>query len=213
MTITHLNRFHLRAARKDTKVSDLSLNNIFSKLLLGLWVSLLEIEFNLLITENEHFTKSFLKEISISRKTLTQKWKALLDYYFKKIYFKKQDRALTISNLGHTAFHRYETLKNIIQKDLALFVELRNRVAHGQWAVAFNTDLLDKNQDLTTHMWKLTKKEMLLLKSLHKNLPPIFKLLITSKKTFERDYDKYINRIIKGKADNDLIYAWLIKKK
>ncbi len=144
MTITHINRFHIRAARKDTKISDLSLNNIFSKLLLGLWVSLFEIEFNILINENEHFAKNFLKGINIAKKTLTQKWFLLLKYYFKQQYFKKQYRTLTITNLGHTTFYRYETLKNIIQKDLALFVELRNRVAHGQWAVAFNVELLEK---------------------------------------------------------------------
>ncbi len=213
MTITHLNRFHLRAVRKETKVSDLSLDNIFSKLILVLWVSLIEVEYNILISENEHFTKKYCDNTNYSKKTLVEKWELLLDFFFKEQYFKNQERELNITNLGHTVFYRYDTLKKIIQNDLNLFVELRNKIAHGQWAVALNCDLLQKNQTLTTHIWTLTKKEMMLVKSLHKNLPPIFKLLIQSKNIFERDYDKYINRMIKAKKDADLKYNWIKRRR
>jgi len=209
MTITHLNSFHLRAVRKETKVSDLSLDNIFSKLILVLWISLIEVEYNILISENDYFTKKYCNKVNLTKKTLVEKWILLLDYFFREQYFKNQDRALNITTLGHTAYYRYDTLKRIILNDLNLFVELRNKIAHGQWAVALNCDLLQKNQTLTTHIWKLTKKEMMLIKSLHKNLPPILKLLIQTKKIFERDYDKYVNRMIKANNDADLKYNWI----
>lgn len=212
MTIEHLNRFHLRAVRKETKMSDIPLDNVFSKLMLVLWVSLLEVEFNILISENKAITDKFCDEMNINKKSLTEKWLLLLDFYFKDKFLKNHKRLLNISSLGHTDFHRYKTLKDIIGSDLNLFIELRNKIAHGQWAVAFNDGLLQKNQTLTTHIWKLTKKEMMLIKSLHKNLVPILKLLIISKKTFQRDYDKYVNRIIKAKEDADLKYQWIKNK-
>ncbi len=211
MTISHLNRFHNRSLRKETKLSEVPLDNVFSKLVLVLWMSLSEIEFNILLTENEELTKSFLEKIDLSKKTELDKWITLIDYFFKEQYFGNQNRELTQVDLGDTTFHRYETIKNIVAEDLRPFIELRNRIAHGQWAVAFTSEGIKKNQELTTHIWKLSKKDIMLLKSFVRNLPPLLKLLITSKKTFERDYDKYTNKINKAKKDVDLRFDWLVK--
>lgn len=211
MTITHLNRFHNRSLRKTTKLSNVPLDNIFSKLSLVLWTSLAEVELNILITENEHFTRAFLDTVDLTKKIETHKWLALLDYYFQKHYLASQKTTLSKTNLGDTAHHRYHTIRDVILDDLGPFIELRNRVAHGQWAVAFNSDGLKKNQELTTHIWKLSKKDLIFLKSLVKNLPPLVKLLISSKTTFERDYDKYLNRINRARKEVDLRFDFLVK--
>jgi len=212
MTISYLNRFHISALGKEQKLSELPLDNIYSKLILILWTSLIEVEFNILVTENEYFTRPLLNRTDLSNKSETEKWLALIDYFFKDKYFGNQNRELNLLNLGDTNYHRYETLRRIITEDLRPFVELRNRLAHGQWAVAFNYVGSEKNQELTTHIWKLSKKDTMLLKAFVTNLPPLFKALVTSKKTFERDYDKYINRIMKAKNDADLKFRWLLKK-
>ncbi len=212
MTITLLNRFHIRALRKETRLSEVSLDNIYSKLVLILWTSLAEVEFNILVTEDGYFTEAFLQNIDISRKSEIEKWLALIDYFFKDKYFRNQERELNIVNLGDMNYHRYETLTKIVTEDLRPFIELRNRLAHGQWAVAFNSIGFGKNQELTKQVWKLSKKEIMLLKAFVTNLPPLLKLLITSKKTFERDYDKYVNRVIKAKHDADLKFEWILKK-
>lgn len=211
MTITHLNRFHVRAARKGTNMSEVSLDNIFAKIVLPLWISLLEVEFMILITENNTFTNIFLQHIDINNKCEVDKWSSLIDYFFKLNYFNNQKRELTEPNLGSTIYHRYNTLHKILNDDISPFIEMRNRISHGQWAVAFNFNNEDKNQVLTTHIWKLSKKEIMLLKSFVTNFPILIKFLVTSKKTFERDFDKYTNRIIKAKVDKDLKYKWLKK--
>lgn len=211
MTITHLNRFHVRAARKQTKISDLSLNNIFAKLVLTLWISLVEVEFNILIEENEPKTKKFVDSINLDKKTTTQKWTSLLDYFFKKQFLKKQSHKLNLINLGHTNYHRYKTLKEILEKDLNSFIELRNKIAHGQWAVILNSNKNNKNDKLTASVWTLSKKELMYLRNLAKNVPIILNLLITSKSTFEKDFEKYINRIVKAKELNEIRYKHLLK--
>ena len=212
MTITLLNRFQLRALRKGTKLSEISLDNIYSKLVLTLWVSLAEVEFNILLTANEYFTKSFLETVDLSRKSEVEKWLVMVDYFFKDKYFNRQDREPSLINLGDTNYHRYEMLRKIITEDLRPFIELRNRLAHGQWAVAFNYIGHGENQELTKDIWTLSKKDIMLLKSFVTNLPPLVKLLITSRKTFERDYDKYVYRIIKAKNDADLKFEWIRKQ-
>lgn len=212
MTIIHLNRFQIRAVRKDTKISELSLDNIFSKVILPLWISLLEVEFHILITENIHFTKDFTTKYQISEENLIDKWLYLNNFFFKKQYLKCQDRELNALNLGMTTYSRYKIINTIINDDLRPFIELRNKLAHGQWAVAINMTGSNKNQKLTTKIWKLSKKEIMLIKSLVVNLPHLMKLLITSNKTFERDYDKYTYKLLKAKKDADLKFEWIKKK-
>lgn len=209
MAIALLNRFHINALRKDLKLSDISLDNIYSKLMLIMWTSLAEVEFNILITENEYFTKRFVDTVDLSRKTEVERWLLVINYFFKDKYFSKQDRELNSLNLGDTNYHRYETLCKIITEDLKPFVELRNRLAHGQWAVAFNYVGRGKNQELTKNIWMLSKKDMMLLKSFVTNLPPLVKLLISSRRTFEREYDKYMHRMIKARNDADLKFEWV----
>lgn len=212
MTICYLNRFQVDGLRKGKKLNEISLDNLYSKLNLVLWMSLLEVEFNILISENEQFTNDFVGANNITNKTETEKWIELIKYYFKKNYFKRQDREISLINLGDTNYHRFEVLTKTIEQDLKPFMEMRNRIAHGQWAVAFNSICTEQNRGITKYIWTLSKKEMMLVKAFVKNLPPLIKLLITSKETFERDYDRYIYRLIKAKTDADLKYNWIAKK-
>lgn len=213
MTIDFLNRSHVESLRKGWKLNELSLDNVYSKMQVILWMSQLEVEFNLLITENYHFTKSFINEIDIDNLSTIEKWNILNDYFFKAQYFGRQDRELNELNLGLTNFSRYVAIHNFINENLKVFVEIRNKLAHGQWAVSFNTSGKGKNQQITTSIWRLSKKEIMLIKSISKNLPSLMKLLITSKKTFERDVDRYMHRLLKAQKDADIKYEWVKKTK
>ena len=211
MTITYLNSYHVKVLKRGGRLSEVSLDNIYSKLVLILWTSLAEVEFHILITENEYFTKPFVEHTDISTKSESEKWLALVDYFFRYNYLHRQDRELDVLSLGDTNFHRYETITRVIREDLGHFIKLRNRLAHGQWAVAFNDVGFEKNQELTTEIWTLSKKEIMLLKSFVTNLPHLIKPLIISRQTFERDYDKYMHRILKAKYDADLKYEWILR--
>ena len=212
MTIDFLNKAHVESLRKGWKLNKLSLDNVYSKMQVILWVSQLEVEFNLLVFENEHFTKDFMDKINIENLSTVEKWDILNDFFFKAQYFGRQDRELNELNLGLTNFSRYTAIQNFIHNNLKAFVEMRNKLAHGQWVVSFNRSGGGKNQQITTSIWKLSKKEIMLIKSISKNLPPLMKLLITSKKTFERDVDRYMHRLLKAQKDADIKYDWLKKK-
>lgn len=199
MTITHLNRFHLRAVRKDTKVSELSLDNIFAKIIVGLWVALLEVEYELIKS------KIKLKE---EKKSLTNKYLQLVDMLFREKYLSEGQAVLNQRNLGHDSYQRYKTLTDIIKNELNIFIEVRNKIAHGQWHVSF-TDSGVINKDITANVWKLSKKDLLILKTLAINLPIILSSLIQSRKTFEKDFDKNVNKIFLSKEDNEVRFNWL----
>ncbi len=212
MAIDYLNRMHVDSLRNEQKLNELTLDNVYSKIQLMLWMSQLEVDFNLLLSENDHFTNSFIENTDIERLSTVEKWSALNDYFFKEQYFGRQDRELIELNLGLTNFSRYSAIHGFINSNLKEFIEMRNKLAHGQWAVSFARSGNEKNQTITTSIWKLSKKEIMLVKSVCKNLPPLMKLLITSKTTFERDIDRYMHKIEKAHFDADSKYEWIKKK-
>lgn len=214
MAITHLTSFHGRSVTKGTKLNDVSLDNIFSKLILPLQISILEIEFNRIVNRNStKILKPAIDSNLFQKKTLTEKWTILLKFLYTEKYLKPNGKFLTSVSIGDTAFHRYQTVNDLITKDLNAFVELRNRLSHGQWDIAFNHDILIKNQDLTTAVWTLTKKEIMIIKAFVSNLPILIALLTQSQNAFEKDYDKYVGKIQRAIQDADFKYAVFQKRK
>jgi hypothetical protein len=213
LVIQYLNSIHNRALKKATKFNELTLDNIISKLLLPLWVSVLEVELNILLFESTNYTEKFLDCTNLASLSECDRWTNLTTYFFKEQYLKgNQKREITETTIGDTNYHRYCTLTELINNDLKPYIELRNRIAHGQWAVAFNISSTDTNQKITQKAWTLSKKDLILLKAFIENLPKLLKQLIVSKRTFERDYDRYMNRINLAKKDVDIRLAWILKE-
>ena len=213
MAITHLTSFHGRAVTKKTKLNDVSLDNVFAKLILPLQVSILEIELNIIINKHVSLFALLTSSTNFSKKTLTEKWVSVLVFLFEERYLKGNGKSMNKVSIGDTNFHRYATLLELISKELNSFIELRNRLAHGQWGIAFNHDVLIKNQELTTAAWTLSKKETMVINAFVTNLPILFKLLSTSKTAFEGSYDRYIGKIQRAVKDADIKYLQFTKRR
>lgn len=212
--ITHLNRFHIRAVRKGTKVNEFSLDNLFAKMILPLWVSILEIDFNILAYDKAELSQKFLKNVDVGNSSEIEKWLKLNDFLFKERYLKgNQKRILSQSSLTDTSYHRYMAIKKTTEEDIKPFIELRNRIAHGQWSIAFNNLGMTKNQQLTQKAWTLSKKDLMLFKVVVTNFPQILKNLTLSINAFEKEYDRLIGKINLAKKDVDLRFKSIQKKK
>lgn len=211
MAITHLNRFHLRSVRKGTKVNELELDNIFAKMILPLWVSPLEIQLNILLHKHSIFDP-LASDPKFHRKSEIEKWTVLLETATRVAYSISPSRPLSVTTLGDTAYHRFEKVSATIKSDIEPYIQLRNRLAHGQWAIAFNELGIDKNNELTQKAWTLSKKDLMLLKIFIKNLPLLINELATSKKAFEQTYDKHMDRINLVKTDIDNRFKVLLSK-
>lgn len=181
-----------------------------TRLLVFLWMSWAETSLNALIYKHPHVTEDIRTKVLSARKEI-DKWHILIDEFFKKHYLSKKQTSITRRIMGHSPYARYLSLKEIIEKEVNIFIEIRNRLAHGQWKIALNTEATNKSQDITTKLWALSKKEILYLKSTLVNLNKILNDLICSKATFERDFDAYISRIDKTKYDFDENFEWYLK--
>lgn len=211
MAIEHLNSFHVRSVKKGTKINELDLDNIFAKMLLPQWVALLEIEFNILVCRHAQF--DILKQTSVlRRKPEVEKWILLVECAFREAYAVNEKRPLNSRTLGDTTYYRYQKIVTTIKDDIGPYIQLRNRLAHGQWAIAFNETGQGQNADLTQKAWTLSKKDLMLIKIFIKNLPLLLNELAISKVGFEKSYDKYMHRMNIVKIDIDDRFRTLLSR-
>ena len=103
------------------------------------------------------------------------------------------------------------SLNDLITNDIEFFVEIRNRLAHGQWAIAFNSDSTNKNQTITTRIWTLSKKDLIVLRNVLRNFVMATSDLVCSKATFEKKFDLYMARINEAKHNIDKMYDGVLK--
>lgn len=98
----------------------------------------------------------------------------------------------------------------ILEEEIIVSISIRNKLAHGQWAVAFNNDGSDKQQDITAKIWKLTKKDTIILKNVVDNFLNLIEFLVASKNKFEEKYDLHVNKIETTKDHMKTKFQWVI---
>lgn len=167
-------------------------------LLIGTWA---ETRLRKLLYEQSGFTEDERKRVLTQTSQLEQ-WRKLVEVAFRKHYGISQ-APLTSSSLPFTAHARYASLMNIFENNLRIVIEVRNKLAHGQWIYPLNNE----GNDIESNKYTLLKKENLqslqFKKSLLSSLADIVHDLVVSLLTFERDFDSNYSRITNIK--NNLI--------
>ena len=89
----------------------------------------------------------------------------------------------------------------MLVSDLSSIIELRNKLAHGQWVYPLNHDGDDVAQE---QMDALRVENLLFLqfkKKLLESLSAIIHDLVVSKPTFERDFDNHFRMIVETRRN------------
>ncbi|MGE6574211.1 hypothetical protein ACQKFM_04795 [Paenibacillus xylanexedens] len=145
------------------------------------------------------------KEISeiLNASTLEDKWITALNISFCKAYRIRytNDCDVIESKLPFTDSSRYSALLSLIKNDLVESIEVRNRIAHGQWLFAFTNDLKNFPQELTTKLRVENIVKLQLKMNLFKNLAKLIHDLAVSPKTFIRDFDDNYKNIEQQKKN------------
>jgi hypothetical protein len=206
-SITHINRSLNEAIR--TNNHELEFINV--RIIIFLYASYIECSLEYIVEFYGSQIDLQLKNKIQNSRTHIDKWKLILDEMFKKHYLNSKIKSYSIANLGHAAYHRYQYLLSVINNDIASIIEIRNKIAHGQWAIALNNDGNDKNQNITTKLWTLSKKDTMLVKTTTTNFLKIMNELVASKKAFENIFEKYTNKIEKNRQEYETKYRWVMK--
>jgi hypothetical protein len=154
-------------------------------LLLGAWA---EVRLLKLLHEPSGFVGIDRQSVQSQSSQILQ-WKKTVELGFRRRYG-VPTAALSRSSLPLTAFACFNEINCIIDVELAPIIELRNKLAHGQWARAFNNEM---NAISSTGMMRLANENALSLafkKQMTEALSQLTHDLVASPAAFERDFNR-----------------------
>ncbi len=158
--------------------------------LVGAWA---EVRLKKLLFERSAFTPDERKRISDIPAKCDQ-WLKTIEIAFRK-HYNVPHAPLKPPAIPFAASSQFGSLLQIIDSDLRLVIEVRNKLAHGQWIYPFNND----DSDIESEKYRLINKENMLSLQFKLNLvgklTDIIHDLVVSRATFERDFDKHYKDI------------------
>lgn len=158
-------------------------------LLVGGWA---ECRLRKLLYEPNGFGEEDRRKITAERHQLGW-WRKSLEVGFRKRY--QIPRANLQNSLRPTARMLYIEMFNAVDSDLKPIIEIRNTLAHGQWARPLNSDSTDissnmirslNNENALSARFKIT-----ILESLAATLHD----LVSGNDAFERDFDSHFTKL------------------
>ncbi len=206
--ITQLNRSLNQAIKENKK----ELENANIRMMMILYAAYLESTLSYLL----YFHGAQIKIVSVNyiieKSTVHDRWHHFIDFCFRRNFLRGKRRALNLVNLKHTNFNRYNYLKSMIDNEIRAIIEIRNKLAHGQWAVAFNSDGDDKNHEVTTKIWTLSKKDVMAAKNIVTKFTEIMDALISSKEHFSSIFDDAVGALEENKIAHEEQYTMMLNE-
>lgn len=188
-----LRELNASLSRCDDTTSDALLKT--AMLLLGAWA---EDRLRKMLFEPNAFTPAEREQIT-SAGSQIEIWKAALERGFRKRYqipFANLSQALPL-----TPRARYAALLGIIDEDLRPIIEIRNKLAHGQWVRPLNSENDDYSQ---THTQQINGENAHSIKCKHRLLEYLSQIihdLAVAVAAFERDFDGHYSKLEHAKHE------------
>ncbi|WP_140985768.1 hypothetical protein [Asticcacaulis tiandongensis] len=164
-------------------------------LLLGAWS---ENRLNKLLYEPNGFSSAERDQLTSCR-TQIGTWKSAIEIGFRKRY--KIPNAPLDTALQLTPRSYYQALTAALDNELNPIIEMRNKLAHGQWVQPLNNKNTDFSQDMRL---KINNENAHTIKCKFRMLEIMAQMihdLVTGNGAFERDIDKHFQKFENAKRD------------
>ena len=136
----------------------------------------------------------------LARGTQLDQWESTVDAALRK-HFGVPKAKLSASSLGATPSARRDLLLAILRDDLRIIIEIRNKLAHGQWIYPFNSAGTSVEND----KYLLINKENLLSLefkwAMIGHLADAIHDLVVSPRTFDRDFDSHFKKLFQAQMN------------
>jgi len=132
--------------------------------------------------------------------TQLERWQKSVEIAFRRKY-DVPTAMLSEATLPHAAYARYTSLIDILSTDLRSIIEIRNKLAHGQWIYPLNSEGNDVEEEKYNNLRQENLLALQFKQNLISNLAFIIHDLIVSLPTFERDFDLHYKQIIATKIN------------
>ncbi len=170
---------------------------IFTRIFSLIVDSWTEVRLFKLVSEYNAFSDNEKKKLFSPFTKVENKWLFALEWSFCK-RFGINDPSLINS---HPEGIKYEKIKQTIKKDLIESRLIRNRVAHGQWRVAFNKKITRVNHDITKSLKQDNILRIQFRLVLFDALAQIIQDLAVSQTAFVKNFDSNY-KVIENQRQN-----------
>lgn len=196
LAISHTGRLaRAEIASKDPQQSLRSLLRLYS-FLVGAWA-----ETRLKKLLHEEFGFSNVEREQIGRKSSQlEQWQETVDLAFRKHHSVKK-APLDERTLGVAHAARRGSLQDVLSNELKILIEIRNRLAHGQWVYPFNTEGTAVESDKYQLINKENLQSLQFKYSLARHLADAVHDLVVSPQTFERDFEDHFKKLFQVRTN------------
>lgn len=112
-----------------------------------------------------------------------------------RIRYNVPNAPITSSNIGPVPFARFDSVRDLLNLDLRDIIELRNKIAHGQWKYPFTSDGLKVDSKKYHALDSVNLMSLILKDGLINMLGDAIDLLAQNEIAFDRDFDRLFVRI------------------
>lgn len=191
LAISHTSRLaRSTIASKDPQNSLRSLLRLYS-FLVGAWA---ETRLKKLLYEEGGFLNKEREQIETKASQL-EKWQTTVDLAFRK-HHKVKKAPLNAQNLGVAHAAKRGALQEVLSNELKIIIEIRNKLAHGQWIYPFNNEGTAVEEGKYQLINKENLQSLQLKFSLIGHLAEATHDLVVSPETFERDFEDHFRKLI-----------------
>lgn len=129
-----------------------------------------------------------------SRGTQFEEWQETIDLAFRKHHgITKGPLNERVLGVSHAA--RRAALHDVLNTELRIIIEIRNKLAHGQWIYPFNSQGTAVEPDKYRRINKENLQSLQFKLALIGHLADAVHDLVVSPKTFERDFDTHFRHL------------------
>lgn len=145
-----------------------------------------------------HEPKAFTelqKQAIINSRVHLDRWHKLLESAVRNHHGLNEAKAISDATIPATDYFYFRELNQLLDHQLKIVIELRNKMAHGQWEYPFT----DNFQDVSSDKMRILRQENLLTlkfkRSILKYLLFIIRDVAVSRLAFHRDFDTQYARM------------------
>ena len=196
LAISHTGRLaRIAIASNDPQHSLRSLLRLYA-FLVGAWA---ETRLCKLLHEEYGFTEAERNSIA-NKSTQLEQWQETVNLAFRK-HHKITKAPLDEKSLGVSHAARRAALLDVLTNELKIIIEIRNKLAHGQWVYPLNNDGTTVEPDKYRLINQENIQSLQFKLALLKHLADAVHDLVVSPKTFERDFEDHFRKLFQVRTN------------
>lgn len=140
------------------------------------------------------------REIVKNKNTQLEQWQHAIDLAFRKHHGIKK-ATLDKRTLGVDYAARREALQDVLKDELRIIIEIRNKLAHGQWIYPLNNDGTAVDSEKYTRINNENLQSLQTKFALLEHLANAVHDLVVSPGAFKRDFEGHYKKLLQARTN------------